>query len=114
MMYDWSMESNYSTLLKGRITDVVCAREGGANTTPLLSSVVHSAKQKTYNSFLLLQNMKSSGEFLKSETPSPNPARIPPPTPPAGGERAEGRGNHIPPPFSCPSRAPSVSLPKRA
>src|SRR3989344_7865194 len=110
MMYDWSMESNYSTLLKGRITDVVCAREGGANTTPLLSSVVHSAKQKTYNSFLLLQNMKSSGEFLKSETPSPNPARIPPQTHPAGGKRAEAGGNPNPPQIFSPPPAPLLPL----
>ena len=106
------MESNYSTLLKGRITDVVCAREGGANTTPLLSSVVHSAKQKTYNSFLLLQNMKSSGEFLKSETPSPNPARIPPQTPPAGGKRAEAGRIHIPSQLFRPAESALVPLEK--
>jgi len=54
-----------------------------------LNSAAHFAKQKTYNYFLLLQNTKSSGEFLKSETPSPKPARIPSQTPPAGGKRAE-------------------------
>ena len=31
----------------------------GANTTPLLNSAVHFVKQKTYNYFLLLQNMNS-------------------------------------------------------
>src|SRR3989344_1082355 len=96
MMYDWSMESNYSTLLKGSLSDVVCARVGGANTTPYLNSAVHFAKQKTYNYFLLLQNTKSGGEFLKSETPSPKPARIPPQTPPAGGTEAEAGRIHIP------------------
>ena len=46
MLYDWSMDSNHSTLF--------CCRE-----------------------------------FLKSETTNPNPARIPPQTPPAGGKSAE-------------------------
>src|SRR3989344_5602771 len=82
MMYDWSMESNYSTLLKGSLTDVVCARVGGANTTPLLNSAVHFAKQKKYNSFLLLQNMNSVGENERVQNPAPPP----PPTPPPGGE----------------------------
>ncbi len=39
----------------------------------------------------------SSGEFLKSETPSPNPARIPPQTPPAGGKSAEAKRKIISP-----------------
>ena len=36
------------------------------------------------------------GKFLKSETPSPKPARIPPQTPPAGGKSAEAGRIHIP------------------
>jgi len=36
------------------------------------------------------------GKFLKSETPSPKPARIPPQTPPAGGTEAEAGQIHIP------------------
>ena len=69
MLYDWSMESNYSTSLKGNLADVVCARVGGANATPYLNSAVHFAKQKIIINFMLLQNTKFSGEFLKSETP---------------------------------------------
>jgi len=66
---------------------VVCARVGGANTT--LFTMAHFAKQKILNRFLLPQNMNFGGEFLKSEIPSPKPARIPPQTPPAGGKRVE-------------------------
>ena len=60
----------------------------GARATPL-SSAAHFAEQKILNCFLLLQNTKSGGDFLKSEIPSPKPARIPPQTPPAGGKSAE-------------------------
>src|SRR3989338_3444358 len=49
MLYDWSMDSNHSTLFYGR-------------------------------------------EFLKFKTPSPKPARIPPPTPPPGGKSTAARG----------------------
>jgi len=35
MLYDWSMESNHATLFAGSKIVVVCARVGGANTTPL-------------------------------------------------------------------------------
>jgi len=45
MLYDWSMESNYITGKGSRI--VVCAREGGANTTPFLAA--HFAKRNTKN-----------------------------------------------------------------
>ena len=79
------MDSNHSTTISGSKIDVVCARVGGANTTPLLSSAVHFAKQKTYNYFLLLQNMNSVGKKGKV----PKHARIPPQTPPAGGKSAE-------------------------
>ena len=65
--------------------NVVCAWVGGANTTPYLCSAVHFAEQKTYNYFLLLQNMNSGGEKGKVQ----KPARIPPQTPPAGGKPAE-------------------------
>src|SRR3989344_7436109 len=93
MLYDWSMDSNHSTEISGSKTDVVCARVGGANTTPLLSSAVHFAKQKTSSYFLLLQNMNSGNKDERVQ----NPARPPPPTPPPGGERAEGGGNPSPP-----------------
>ena len=69
----------------GSETDVVCARVGGANTTPYLFSEVHFAEQKTYKYFLLLQNMNSGDKKEKV----PKPARIPPQTPPAGGKSAE-------------------------
>src|SRR3989338_8665460 len=62
----------------GSKIDVVCARVGGANTTPYLSSAAHFAKQKLIISFLLLQNMKSVGEKIWA---IPNPARIPSPAP---------------------------------
>jgi len=86
------MESNYSTSLKGSLTDVVCARVGGANTTPYLNSAVHFAKQKTYNYFLLLQNMNSGHKNERV----PKPARIPPQTLPAGGKSAEAGRIHSP------------------
>ncbi len=43
MLYDWSMDSNHSTSLGSK--SVVCAREGGANTTPFLAA--HFALQNT-------------------------------------------------------------------
>src|SRR3989344_1690554 len=70
MLYDWSMDSNHSTEISGSKTDVVCARVGGANTTPLLSSAVHFAKQKTSSYFLLLQNMNSRKKYGRREAPS--------------------------------------------
>ena len=84
----------------GSKTDVVCARVGGANTTPLLNSAVHFAKQKTSNYFLLLQNMNSVGENERV----PKPARIPPQTPPAGGKRAEAGRIHSPRQIVSPCR----------
>ena len=72
-------------MISGSKNDVVCARVGGANTTPYLFSAVHFAEQKTYNYFLLLQNMNSGDKKGKV----PKPARIPPQTPPAGGNTAE-------------------------
>ena len=44
MLYDWSMESNYITSKGSK--NVVCAREGGANTTPFFLAA-HFAKQNT-------------------------------------------------------------------
>ena len=84
----------------GSKTDVVCARVGGANTTPLLNSAVHFAKQKTSNYFLLLQNMNSVGENERV----PKPARIPPQTPPAGGKSAEAGRLHSPRQIVSPCR----------
>src|SRR3989344_2730634 len=73
----------------GSTSDVVCARAGGANTTQYSSSVVHFAKQKIIISFLFQQNMKSGGEKIIWR--NPNPARIPPQTPPAGWKSAEAK-----------------------
>jgi hypothetical protein len=44
MLYDWSMDSNHSTNLGSKF--IVCAREGGANTTPFFLAA-HFAKQNT-------------------------------------------------------------------
>src|SRR3990167_3618019 len=44
MLYDWSMASNYITDKGSKI--VVCAREGGANTTPLFLAA-HFAERNT-------------------------------------------------------------------
>src|SRR3972149_10735205 len=44
MLYDWSMDSNRSTSLGSKI--VVCARVGGANTTPYFLAA-HFAKRNT-------------------------------------------------------------------
>src|SRR3989344_7956943 len=81
---------------------VVCARVDGANTTPFLNSAVHFAKQKTYNYFLLLQNMNSVGKNERVQ----KPARIPPPTPPAGGTGVEAGGGTISPPNFFPPPGP--------
>src|SRR3989344_943036 len=44
------------------------------------------------------------GEFLKSETPSPKPARIPHQAPPAGGKSAEAGRIHSPRQIVSPCR----------
>jgi|GEM_PF-990900 len=80
----------------------------GARATPL-SSAAHFAEQKILNCFLLLQNTKSGGDFLKSEIPSPKPARIPPQTPPAGGNTAEVLPNPFPQ-KNCFGKTESVSV----
>ena len=89
----------------GSLTDVVCARVGGANTTPFLNSAVHFAKQKTSNYFLLLQNMNSGD---KKEMVL-NPARIPPQPPPAGGNTAEAGRIHIPSQLFRPAESIQIS-----
>jgi hypothetical protein len=68
---------------EGSLNDVVCALVGGANTTPFLSSVVCQFST----------GMKSVG---KKVWRIPNPARIPPQTPPAGGTGAEAGRIHTP------------------
>jgi hypothetical protein len=73
MLYDWSMESNRATLLAGSKIDVVCARMGGANTTPLFFldfSAAHFAKQNT-NSV----GVQSEGA---AEFPPPTHTPLPP------------------------------------
>src|SRR3989338_4654856 len=64
MLYDWSMESNYITSKGSK--NVVCAREGGVNTTPLFSAA-HFAKRNT----------KFGGGGKRGRT------KIPPPQPPS-------------------------------
>src|SRR3989338_8741830 len=86
MMYDWSMESNYSTSLKGSLTDVVCARVGGANTTPF-------SFLNFFAAYFAERNL-NGGDFEKRSIPKP--ARIPPQTPPAGGKSAEAGRIHSP------------------
>ena len=62
MLYDWSMESNHITV-KGSLSFVVCAREGGANTTPILAA--HFAKQNT--------KFGGGGKRGRAKIPSPQP-----------------------------------------
>src|SRR3989338_9668749 len=87
------------------LTDVVCARVCGANTTPYLNSAMNFAKQKTSNYFLLLQNMNSVGENKRVQ----NPARIPPQTPPAGGTGVEAGRIHIPSQLFRPAESIQIS-----
>jgi len=51
-------------------------------------------------------------EFLKSKTPSPKPARIPPQTPPAGGTGAEAGRIHIPRQLFRPAESILILLEK--
>jgi len=64
MLYDWSMESNYATMSKGR-KNVVCARVGGANTTPILAA--HFAKRNTKNCGG--EKARARREFLSPQPP---------------------------------------------
>src|SRR3989338_8336571 len=85
MLYDWSMDSNHSTEISGSKTDVVCARVGGANTTPLLGSAKYEFRQ---------QRRKGSESRPHS---SPDPS--------CGREKSRGRANPFPQTncFSLPS-----------
>lgn len=56
MLYDWSMESNYATLLVGSKIDVVCVRVGGANTTPLFFPEFSAA-------YFAKRNLNGGGQF---------------------------------------------------
>src|SRR3989338_2877444 len=62
MLYDWSMESNYITSKGSK--NVVCAREGGVNTTPLFSAA-HFAKRNT--------KFGGGGKRGRAKIPSPQP-----------------------------------------
>jgi hypothetical protein len=53
--------------------------------------------------------MNSVGEFLKFKTPSPKPARIPPQTPPAGGNTAEAGRIHVPSQMFRPAESVQIS-----
>src|SRR3989344_710537 len=86
MLYDWSMDSNHSTTILGSKIEVACARVGGANATPFFFSGFFAA-------YFAKRNL-NSGDFEKRAVP--NPARIPPQTPPAGGTGAEAGRIHIP------------------
>jgi len=70
----------------GSKNDVVCARVGGANTTPFsfLNFFVAYFAERNLN----------GGDFEKRSVPKP--ARIPPQTPPAGGKSAEAGRIHSP------------------
>src|SRR3989338_468389 len=63
MLYDWSMESNYITSKGSK--NVVCAREGGVNTTPLFSAA-HFAKRNT--------KFGGGGKRGRTKIPSPQPS----------------------------------------
>src|SRR3989338_4062458 len=63
MLYDWSMDSNCSTSL-GSKNLVVCARVGGANTTPLFLAA-HFAKRNT--------KFGGGGKRGRAKIPSPQP-----------------------------------------
>ena len=63
MLYDWSMDSNCSTSL-GSKNLVVCARVGGANTTPLFLAA-HFAKKNT--------KFGGGGKRGRAKIPSPQP-----------------------------------------
>ena len=99
MLYDWSMDSNYSTIILGSRIKVVRARVGGANTTPLsfLNFFVAYFAKRSLN----------SGDFGKGAIQ--NPARIPPQTPPAGGTGAEAGRIHIPSQLFRPAESILVS-----
>src|SRR3989344_4462454 len=98
MLYNWSMATNYATLFAGSKNNVVCARVGGANATPLY-----------FPEFLMAYFAKRNlnyGDFGKRAIP--NPARIPPQTPPAGGKSAEAGRIHTPRQFFFPPPPPLV------
>src|SRR3990167_11181455 len=70
MLYDWSMDSNHSTSL-GSKNSVVCAREGGANTTPYFLAA-YFAKRNT--------KFGGGGKRGRAKIPSPpNPLPFCPP-----------------------------------
>src|SRR3989344_5449297 len=102
------LQNKIMVKINGSKIDVVCARVGGANTTPYLNSAVHFAKQKTSNYFLLLQNMNSGDKNERV----PNPARIPPQTPPAGGKSVEAGRIHIPSQMFRPAESILIPLEK--
>src|SRR3989344_206106 len=68
-------------IILGSKAEVVCAREGEANTTPFLFS-------EFFTAYFAKQNV-DVGDFEKRSIL--NPARIPPQTPPAGGKSAEAK-----------------------
>ena len=97
MLYDWSMDSNCSTSL-GSKNLVVCARVGGANTTPLFLAA-HFAKKNT--------KFGGGGKRGRAKIPSPQPPSFLPAcwNPPAdfssGGAERKERIVALAPPFPC-------------
>jgi hypothetical protein len=80
------MESNHYSSVLGSKNDVVCARVGGANTTPI-------SFMNFFATYFAERNL-NGGDFEKRSVPKP--ARIPPQTPPAGGKSAEAGRIHSP------------------
>src|SRR3989344_507915 len=74
-------------IILGSKAEVVCAREGEANTTPFLFS-------EFFTAYFAKQNV-DVGDFEKRSIL--NPARIPPQTPPAGGKSAEAKRKTLSP-----------------
>src|SRR3989338_9211153 len=70
------LQNKIMVKIKGSKNFVVCAREGGANTTPYFLSVLFA-----------LQKMNP----VVGEKANPKPARIPPQTPPAGRKPVEAK-----------------------
>ncbi len=68
-------------IILGSKTEVVCARAGGANTTPI-------SFLNFFTAYFAKQNV-NVGDFEKRSIR--NPARIPPQTPPAGGKSVEAK-----------------------
>jgi len=63
-----------------------------------------------FNKIKFIEFLFCVGEFLKSENPSPKPARIPPQTPPAGGKSVEAGRIRNPRQIVSPCRVHFISF----